>query len=556
MADADRAETNAFLVAAESVRRRGKKPPASAKLLHDPLLQTLVLKALGPARCTVVDGDSAFAGMIWYGGATDTHGGLRLTLTVSQFVTHVLEARSQEIAAKRCGWVFTPTSNTDGWRGNESTTAMHALLLDCDGTGVWDNLLAVLSALGLAFMAYQSGGWSPTSSKWRVILPLAQPFIVTSDDDRDAWKYAYLVARVVFGSIARLTGEGFDAACDTPTQPWFLSERRTPDAAARVVLWRPGTSLDIEALVASLPEIPVDNYTSGGNETVELGPLENERLEEIVSALVQVTSRVPSGRRALYMALPGALLDRGVCADDVRVVCKTVSERYPGGDREKHRDNVHSAETTIDRWEREETVTRIGTLAHDFPSVAMAIDAVLPDPTVARLRERFKSAAELAEISPVTVESGSPKITAPVSLFTLRKRLVALRRWKMRAGGTQIMSGAILGALVDGEELTPWTVDENGQKKLLKNAKGTTINSHIALQMAVSTVAYNLPSTPWKALSELLRPSLSAMLEEGETTDSLLKLAEGAFLRALGSREERDKERFANAVAERLKRCL
>ena len=39
--------------------------------------------------------------------------------------------------------------------------------------------------------------------KWRVVLPLEQPYDTSTEDKQFAWKVIYTSARVVFGACAR-----------------------------------------------------------------------------------------------------------------------------------------------------------------------------------------------------------------------------------------------------------------------------------------------------------------------------------------------------------------
>ena len=248
-------EEISFLTAREAVKRgcierfRKEHPELPAETFHTlplllaPELRLLSWQALQQARGRMISTDALFTATIWIEyfdkqkqallkGAQATLGGIAFRRSLQDFVT-LLNERGACVAPKRQGWVIEPTTNLDGHRTNASTMAMHALFLDCDGAGEWTTLLDALTQLDFCFVAYQSGGWSSTTPKWRVVLPLSTPFATVTEALREAWKSAYHHARVVFGSVAYLTGQGFDPATDTPACPWFLTEKRDEKDAPR-----------------------------------------------------------------------------------------------------------------------------------------------------------------------------------------------------------------------------------------------------------------------------------------------------------------------------------
>lgn len=350
--------------------------------LRDPTLAAAADRVLLRARGPAVDASSPFPATVWRHGATHvgkTSPGVPFAGTVGDFVD-LLRRRSTEVAPKRSGWVAEPTLCPTGLRTNAGTRAICAVLLDADEAGPWDETLAALDRIGVARIAYQSGGWTEARPKWRVAVPLAAPLPTPDDAARATWKAVYLAARVLVGAVGRLPGAGFDAATDAPSCPWFLTERRHADDPPREVSFRPGASIDLVKLAMVLPAVEEDDRPAEARPKADRVSLAEGRLDEVVSALVPVTSEVHSGRRDLYLSLPGALLDRGVSPDDVVEICEAVSAAYPGGDAERHADNVRSARCTVATWERTGVVTRIGTLHATWPDVARALDDVLPDP--------------------------------------------------------------------------------------------------------------------------------------------------------------------------------
>ena len=555
--------------AADQAKQRWQQLP----LLAHPDVLALSLNALEGARGAQVDSGTPFPSMIWYGGATDTYAGYRFKGTVGDFVTHVLRARAEEIAPKRCGWVVTPTSSTDGHRVNASTTAVHALNLDCDGRGNWDRLLSELGRLGIAYIAYQSGGWSPSTPKWHILLPLAHPFDTSSTDKLAAWKASYNTARTVFGVVGGLSGEGFDPTVETPCIPIFITERRQESDPPRQVVWAPGHALDLIALIAALPPPEAEPHLLMPPRALQKvqAPLDDDRLEHVVSVLEGPMSKILSGRRDLYLALPGALLDCGLAPDDVLAIVEEISLRCPGDPRytpsevnSKHREHMHCAETTIGRYDRGETYSRIGTVHESWPEVARAIDEALPDPNVEALlaklgqRDRGGRALPPALAAPAPTQSEIParavEPAATTSLSALHQQLAKLRNRKLRSKDIeQRIRGVILGALLKGEDLIPYI--EPGVP--VRDREGRPIDRDRSIAMAMSMVAFKLPAgTKFEALAQIICPSLFAMVREGETLDTLLRVAARTFLKSSGKKIRQDaEEKVARSVyAEKLLR--
>jgi len=532
--------------------------------LLDESLRSTSQSVLAASCGQQVTESTPFEAMIWYGGATDSYAGHKFTGTFKQFIDHVLVARAGEIAPKRCGWVVTPTSNINGHRTNASTTAMHALNLDCDGRGEWSRLVAALESIGMAYIAYQSGGWRPGEHKWHLLLPLAAPFATVTQEKILMWKTLYHHARVLLGSLAGLVGEGFDPTCETPCQPVFITERREEVDPPRQVIWRTGHSLDLMGIASTLPSVD-DSDAEREFVAVEGRQLSNADLERVVKALVIPMQKILSGRRDLYLCLPGALLDRGVSAEAVLEIVDEISRRCPGDPRytaaevaDKHREHMHCARTTVSKYEREETYTRIGTLSLSWPEVAYAVDEVLPDARLLMMRaliEKLATAkAELKNSAP------GPTYVAPVfiDLSFIRDRLKDLRRKrKSSASPDNKVRGYMLEMLIDGKDIVPFFEGEDGKKDPVIDKDGKEIDINKSVNIICALVAHAVPKeTHFDAIAEVLRPSLFVSAQEhGADFAELMKRAELIFSKSVGFRVERQQEKSRDAKDQRLASC-
>lgn len=470
--------------------------------------------------------------------------GVSADSTLGEFAAWLVDLASC-IAPKGAGVVCCPTVNLTGLRVNEATTAMTALNLDCDGRGSWDAFIAALDRLDLAYIVYQSGGWSPTAQKWHALLFLARPFDTSSPEKIESWKDAYNAARVVFGALARLRGDGFDPTVETPCTPVFVTERRREEDPPRRVVWRAGRALDLERLVSLLPAAERDDRSISDRARAPSLTLDETGFDRILSTLLEPMSAIMSGRRDLYLALPGALLDRGVEPDDVRALVEELSRRCPGDPRytraevaTRHKQHAHDCETTIRCWERGAEYTRIGTLQARWPEVAAAVDAALPDPFVSAIRARIWSAFARRG---ATSASGAPSSTRAVDLGALRGQLVEMRRRKM---ARKEIGGVLVGALLDGEDLIPRYEDEAaGEQRVALTRRGEPYTRATALSAVAAMVGGKLPiGTAFEHVAPLFRRSVHAMLSDGERPNALMAVAEQAFLRAVGDKIERDDE--------------
>lgn len=501
-------------------------------LLLDPYLHTLAYRAIAEARGPVVDGNTSFPLTVWTGGATKTKRGRPFLGTFADFV-RLLEERSLGVAPKREGWVVEPTTNTDGHRTNASTIAIHALFLDCDGTGEWNTLLSFLKTCGFAYVAYRSGGHSATLPKWRIVLPLSSAFDTSDETKQTTWKAIYNCCRAVFGAVGGLLGVGFDPATDTPCCPWFLTEKRDANDPQREIVCRVGYSLDLVALALALPPIEIEQPKQFVHREVTSEGLSDEKLNAIIDALSRATASIPSGRHELYLALPGVLLDRGVPADEVLAIVEAVSASYPRKHLDKHRDNVHNAKTTIAKWEGGGAVTRIGTLNDRWPEIAKAVDDVLPNPLAAALE---------ASTTEMLMQQTTMSVGEPLAMKKRRRRLSPLAKeilpvavkMKKSSNAMRKFGGTLIERMIDGESFQAETTAQ--------------VDALVALTM--EAFGFNSPSgTTWRQILDLANHTLLSM----DFTQSIERVnaAELAFMKGQRKRRNWNAKRQAEVDAQK-----
>lgn len=517
-------------------------------------------QTLAQSRGRCITQAEPFPAVIWTGGATDTDDGREFKGNLGHFVM-LLTERATKIAPKREGWVLEPVTNPQGIRKNENTLAMHALFLDCDGTGHPTHLLQTLDYLGYAYVCYQSGGYTSAKPKWRIVLPLDRPYNTSSEIGRRQWKTLYNHCRVVFGSVAQLISIGFDPATETPCCPWFLTEKRDVADPVRQIFWREGHSLDLISFALALPEWndeDADHDDNEGHVVAERVALDDDRLEEIVSTLARATNRVSSGRRDIYLSLPGVLLDRGIEASLVLKIVTEVSVRYPRHHPEKHADNIHCAKTTISKWEGNGAVTRIGTLNSVAPEVALAVDEVLPSGdekfrlmALALIEGREFQAKTIAGVTELATSTDDDEVVedwqVPVTHRELRKAVMSLRRRKkaLFEKEHEVKIGiqwTLLNRVIEREALcAPIEADATTQMSALEMLTSLT-----------GMLAYRLPkNTPFDAVKELVRGTLSAMLQPKESVDPWFDTMKKIYTKSLTSKLESESKKAEELAADR-----
>lgn len=540
-------------------------------LLHDPEVISLSRAAIFGAHGPVVDESTKLVATVWYGGATDVQRGVEFASSIANYKTHVLDARAREVAPKRQGWVACPISTKPPLpqapgrsRKNSETLAVHALNLDCDGNGTWDQILAALAELGLGYLAYQSGGWTPAVPKWHLLLPLARPFEINYSPERCVqWKAAYSTARVALGSLAGLLGCGFDPTVEAPSIPVFITERRDAADPPRQVVWRPGHSLDLDALCAALPKRPEEDRRYCERAAYNAAPLPDGEVSEIIKKLCVPMGAIYSGRRELYLALSGALLDRCVAPDDVYSIIEEVSRRCPGDPlytqrevEDKHREHLHGADTTIAKYEAGELYTRIGELHGRWPSVAAAVDLALPanmDETLKKMDERDR----MARSAPATASS-PPEAdwhhgdSEQISLEKLKRKIARARdrkldKWKVDHNRDDMIRYVILSAVLAGDDLVP----RNPDGTVAAGGDGRPVERERAVHIAMGMIAFGLPlGTPFRAVYPLVQRALNATAGTGgnEVAEELRQLAEASFVRSVGKKIEQEEKQHATSV--------
>jgi hypothetical protein len=178
------------------------------------------------------------------------------------------------IVPKHEGHVYSPVRNISGHRCNQDTTKIYVCVLDADDVGASDKILKWLRKSGLAYIIHESATHRDEQPKFRVLIPLVGPYKAGTEESRERWKGHYNCLRLLFGSIAGLSGHGFDPACEAIAQPYFFGTRPNKETPPRKVHWSTGRAIDLDALAKKLPYVPTSVRKASTNGKTQASYLE------------------------------------------------------------------------------------------------------------------------------------------------------------------------------------------------------------------------------------------------------------------------------------------
>jgi transcriptional regulator with XRE-family HTH domain len=169
-----------------------------------------------------------------------------------EFLARYCLTQAKQVRKKNTGPFLVAGLTSTGRRLKGDCTAVTWVALDADCVGDWNDLLAALDAIGAAYVAYRTPSHNGADKiKWRVWLPLAQPF---RPDGEHAWRDLYKATRLVFSAVGSLTGNGFDPSTDDLLNRFYPPHPTESSQAPREVRWHHGKAIDVVALYAALGE--------------------------------------------------------------------------------------------------------------------------------------------------------------------------------------------------------------------------------------------------------------------------------------------------------------
>jgi hypothetical protein len=312
-----------------------------------------------------------------------------------------------------------------------------------------------------------------TRRGYRLVLRLAAPVVLRDAEDAAAWRRMYLGA---CAHLSRRYGIVADLQCCDWTHlyrlprvvrdgrlasPEFIGAPQAigawsyappPEEAALDLAEARRLATTSKVWRTKLRHLDPSAASAAVSRQWRRGPgrhLGDADRDRIASTLAAPISAVADGRHPLYLALCGAILERGVPPDGLVALVQAVAERA-GDDPERVRRRAADARSTVERWKRGEPVAATGVLSRDWPEVARILDDLLPDATrgVARLRAELEAAGE-ERGDEVTAEQARSQITSALLKQTHEAILVhatlGIGKTELAARALEELGEGILG---------------------------------------------------------------------------------------------------------------
>lgn len=363
----------------------------------------------------------------------------------------------------------------------------------------------------------------------RVILTLSRP-VVTAD-----WR-PFLAAAV------RFLGVPADPSCKDSSRLYYRPSfpRGAPHETAHVR----GPVLDVDSVLAwavanPLPEIPPSPPRLLHDE--DAWDLDGDAVCLAISTIA--THLPPRNRHPLALALAGMLRAHGATMEDARHI---LHEGFAEGGSKNPEARAKTVEHT---WSLDEEAamtgfTRVGEILGE--EAAQEIGDCFTDARNETVRRMLR--ADPKAPKPVLQASNLLPPAPTTSLADVQKHLLRLRSKKLRSKKSDhIVHGTIINALVTGDDLRPYLAPDSQE---VAQINGKPVDRNAAIRIAMGLAAYRLPAkTSFDYVRVLARASLVKMCGDEENVDDLEKLAENAFLSALGRRLKEKKRRFTAMVA-------
>jgi hypothetical protein len=189
---------------------------------------------------------------LYEGGRKDTYNGDGFPIYWSD-LAELMQEYAGNFVPKGEGWWMTPAISTNGRCRDCDVAWITQLSLDAEMVGEWHQLIKILRAAELSFIAARSARHTPDLPRFHVHLPLWMHWT----GDKSEWRAIFRHCIAWFSVVAGLRYDldtspplyGFDHATDRMGQPWFLSARRDEQSPTPEVLVHTAGALDLEQLL-------------------------------------------------------------------------------------------------------------------------------------------------------------------------------------------------------------------------------------------------------------------------------------------------------------------
>jgi len=170
-----------------------------------------------------------------------------------------------------------------------------------------DHAIETLRRLGLAGMPYETPSSTPEGPRWRVVVPMTEPW---TSELPGAWKTAY---RAVQALLAAELGCTLDEKTLNPSRIFYPPTRPTKDTPSRRVEWIEGEALDVAGTLAT---IPAPAPPPAPEPTVPRGSQGGNVIDRAIALLRTCEPAIQKSNGSTTATLTAAKLVRGLELDD------------------------------------------------------------------------------------------------------------------------------------------------------------------------------------------------------------------------------------------------
>ncbi len=170
-----------------------------------------------------------------------------------------------------------------------------------------DRAIETLHRIGLAGLAYETPSSTPEAPRWRVSIPITEPW---TSDLPDAWKPNYGAIR---GLLESELGCELDEKTSNPSRIFYGPTRPTEDTPPRRVEWIDGQALDLAGTLATMP---APAPTPAPEPTVPRGSQGGNVVDRAIALLRTCEPAIQGQDGSTVATLVAAKLVRGLELDD------------------------------------------------------------------------------------------------------------------------------------------------------------------------------------------------------------------------------------------------
>ena len=370
---------------------------------------------------------------------------------------------------------------------------------------------------------------------FRSIVALSRPVLANE-------YHRFLISAVAYLNVTVTAKNGKqqpDRVCKNRSRLYFRPS--SPKGAPRDASLVRGKILDVDEVLAwgaSLPE-PMPEFD--GEETQlpdeQTWDLQSEAVEDAIDVVQRFFP--DNQRNELCMAIAGMLRRAGAAREDARYIVREICVQGGSTDPDARARTVDHTYDLTDESAMTGFTRVVEIIGND---VAKEFGDLITDArNAAILRNTPAFGVSGAPSTTSTALVASPTPAAPVDLATLRKEISSLAGKRMRSmERDDKITGILLRRLLAGEPLAqPGGI---GDPETVRTGDDNGVGREAALRTVTGLLAFTLPdNTPWDAVAEILRKSLS--VTAAEPGQDWLTTAQKFYKRALTTKAVKEAER-------------